>query len=151
MNGYSGSRFCTSSMIVGFALALVLALPSMVDAAPASAGAAPAPEGGGGYPEILRPSTRKMFATFWLGAAAGVSGVGSQMKLGQEFGWHWSGDATGGAIGGYLHESFGSGFTAIQLGPKFWWDFAIMDGLGLYISPSASIGVAIAPEAPALI
>jgi hypothetical protein len=141
----SRNRFVGLNVVAGLVLALVLAMPADVNAAPAGEGAAPPPAAGpGGYPDILRPSTRSMFGTFWLGGTFGLNAGGSVFKMGQEFGWHWSGDFTGGAIGAYLHESFAGGAAAVQLGPKFWWDFQIMDGLGLYISPSVAIGIAIA-------
>ena len=86
------------------------------------------------------------FATVQIGPALEVAGDwGTQLKIGQDFGYHVSGGTTGFAIGGSLEESFGnctdaSGVScfSFQIGPKAWWDFRPFE-LPLYIAPSIRV------------
>jgi hypothetical protein len=91
-------------------------------------------------PPILRPGTRPMWASGAFGPAINLSDAWGQFKLTQTFGYHFSGTAAGPAIAIDLQESFGQHLTTFELVPNFVWDIAIVDGLGLYLSPSAGLG-----------
>ncbi len=96
-------------------------------------------------PPILRPATHPMFATFGFGPAIGLTTYAStQMKIEQSFGWHFGGTGAGPAIGVHLGESFGTGYFAFTLGPRFWYDIQPMADMGLYITPFAQLGFAVA-------
>jgi hypothetical protein len=102
---------------------------------------------GGGGPSPVRPGTHPMWASFALGPAIDIHEYVTQFKLIQTFGYHFSGTAEGPAVALDLQESFGGGphgvsVTTIELGPKFVWDFSIVQGLGLYLTPSALLGYA---------
>jgi hypothetical protein len=93
-------------------------------------------------PPLLQQGTRPMWATLGLGGAFNLRGGGGHaFKLIETFGYHFSGNGTGPAIGGDLQEAFGEGgFYNITIGPKFVWDFAIVQNLALFLSPSALLG-----------
>jgi len=96
-------------------------------------------------PPILRPGTRPMWASGGFGpgiSLEGAWGYGSQFKLVQTFGYHFSGTAVGPAIAIDLQESFGYGAVLFELVPNFVWDIQIIDGLGLYLSPGGGLGFA---------
>jgi len=95
-------------------------------------------------PETLRPGTKPWFFHAGVGGAFNLDGVGSQTKFVQELGIHFSGDASGPALGVALAESVGSGFFVFQPGAKFWWDIQIIDDLGLYVAPFVKVGAAFA-------
>ena len=91
--------------------------------------------------DILRPGTRPMWAALTLGPTIGVSNFQvTQFKLEQEFGYHFSGDSSGPALGVNIGESFGSGFTVVEPGIKFWWDIPLSDEIAIYLSPNAKVG-----------
>jgi len=99
-------------------------------------------------PSVLRAGSRPMFASFHLGPAIELTGDwGSQLKIGQEFGYHFSGRFEGPALGISVEESFtnctaasGVDCVSVELGPKLWWDFALVPGLGLYLTPMVRLG-----------
>ena len=106
-----------------------------------------AEEANAGIPDILRRGTRRM----WVGGAFGPAFLVSyggyatgyscnQFKLKGTFGYHFKKMAEGPAIAVDLAPSFGCGYTALEVMPKFVWDIPIIDGLGLYLSPQAGIG-----------
>jgi hypothetical protein len=89
---------------------------------------------------LVDDGTRPMWAALQLGPAFNLDpGFGAFFKLEQEFGYHFSGDNEGPALGGMLAESFGFGAFALQVGPKFWWDIKISD-MAIYITPHAMLG-----------
>lgn len=94
--------------------------------------------------DMLKPSSRPMFATFSIAPALKLSNSITQVKLAQTFGYHLSGDGTGLAFGGEIQESFGSSVFVLQVGPKAWYDIPIAEDLGIYIAPTAMIGLAYA-------
>ena len=83
------------------------------------------------------------FLIVQVGPALEVAGDwGTQVKLGQDFGYHFSGGNTGFALGASIEESFGNCTEAdgvscisLQAGPKAWWTFQIAD-LPLFVAPS---------------
>jgi hypothetical protein len=99
-------------------------------------------------PSVLRASTRPMFASFHLGPAIEITGDwGSQLKIGQEFGYHFSGRFEGPALGLSVEESFTNctpvsdvSCVSFEVGPKFWWDFALVPGMGIYLAPMVRLG-----------
>ena len=93
-------------------------------------------------PPMLRSGTHPMWASMSMGPAINVKDSATQFKLIQTFGYHFQGNAAGPALAFDLQEAFGNGFTTIELGPKFVWDFPIVQSLGLYLSPSAMLGYA---------
>jgi hypothetical protein len=97
--------------------------------------------------DVLAPGTHPMFVdagfgpSIFMGAASdGGSAEGgfTQFKLWQEVGYHFSGDASGPAIGFNIEEAFVEN-VRIQPGAKFWYDIPITD-FGLYVTPSAKLG-----------
>jgi hypothetical protein len=84
------------------------------------------------------------FATVQLGPALEVAGDwGTQLKIGQDFGYHFSGGSTGVALGVSLEESFGNcteadgaSCVSFQVGPKIWWDFQPIADLPLFFGPT---------------
>ena len=91
--------------------------------------------------DLVEPSTNPMWASLSLGPAIGVANFPTtQFKLTQEFGYHFSGEGEGPALGLSIGESFGDGVFVFQPGPKFWWDIQIMDDLGIYVTPQAQVG-----------
>lgn len=93
-------------------------------------------------PEILQPGQRAFWGAMYLGPAIGANASFTQFKLIQTFGWHFFGESYGPAIAVELQESFGGGGVAIEVLPKFVWDFQIIKNLGLYLSPGVGVGVA---------
>ncbi len=91
-------------------------------------------------PTVLRPGTHPWYAGLDLGGAIGIHNSESQFKLGEFIGYHFSGKASGPALGFEIQEAFGGGVTTLELGPKFLWDIPIVRNLGLYLTPSAMIG-----------
>jgi hypothetical protein len=96
---------------------------------------------------LLRPTTHALFATFHVGPAMEVAGDwGTQLKIGQDLGWHIDGTSSGLALGLSLEESFGNctegqgaSCFSFQAGPKLWYDVQILDDLPLYIAPTARL------------
>ncbi|HEY8379428.1 MAG TPA: hypothetical protein VIK91_23210 [Nannocystis sp.] len=132
-------------------------------------GAALAPaEAEAAVPKVLRPGTRPMQFLFGLGPAWGIGGSAyywgyyrgdgcpgpaycpyygprgfgafGAFKLTQEFNGHFSGNASGPALGVLLNEEFNGGYFGFVVAPKFTYDIQPKRDLGLYISPNVSVG-----------
>jgi len=84
-----------------------------------------------------------MFAQFNFGPSIGIDPGGTQFKIAQEFGYHFSGHGAGPALGASLEEAFGSGLGALPDRPKFWWDFQPVDGWACTSRPRRKIGYAL--------
>lgn len=123
---------------VRFALLAALALGAAGALAPDTARA--------DAPEALRPGTNPWFFDAGFGWANNLEDLGGQFKLVQEIGYHFSGNASGPAIGAAISESMGNGFFTFAAGFKFWWDIQIVQDLGLYVSPFAVAGFAVATQ-----
>lgn len=93
-------------------------------------------------PDWMKPTSRKMFATFGFGPASALSDFATQFKMELTYGYHLQGGATGPALGGVLAPSFGDGVTGFALGGRAWWDFQFWKDLGVYIAPFAQLGFA---------
>ncbi len=101
-------------------------------------------------PQILRPSTRPMFFTggvgpvFWgLNHSSRYSrGLYTRFKTGLDFGYHFSGDGEGPAIGASLEQEF-IDFYFFNPAFKFWYDIEIAD-MAIYVAPLAKAGYALA-------
>jgi hypothetical protein len=118
-------------------------------------------------PRALRPGTRPMQFLFGFGPSFGIGGsrwfygdcygpgngcggnnyyyggygrYGGAFKLSQEFNYHFSGNASGPAIGVLLNEEFRGPYFGFTIAPKFTYDIQPKRDLGLYISPSISFG-----------
>ena len=115
-------------------------------------------------PRVLRPGTRPMQFLFGFGPAWGVGGANyyynashygcggvpgcrygafgyyGAFKLTQEFNGHFSGNASGPALGVLLNENFGYQHFGFVIAPKFTYDIQPKRDLGLYISPNVSLG-----------
>lgn len=115
-------------------------------------------------PRVLRPGTRPMQFLFGFGPAWGIGGANyyynagyygcggvpgcrygafgyyGSFKLTQEFNGHFSGNASGPALGVLLNESFGYQHFDFVIAPKFTYDIQPKRDLGLYISPNVSLG-----------
>lgn len=118
-------------------------------------------------PRVLRPGTRPMQFLFGLGPSWGIGGSSyyygpgfygpgcgapgfpcryggfgywGAFKLTQEFNGHFSGNASGPALGILLNEEFGYQRFGFVIAPKFTYDIQPKKDLGLYISPNVSLG-----------
>ncbi|MCY0992384.1 hypothetical protein OV203_34920 [Nannocystis sp. ILAH1] len=118
-------------------------------------------------PRVLRPGTRPMQFLFGLGPSWGIGGSShyydagyygpgcgapgfpcryggfgywGSFKLTQEFSGHFSGNASGPALGVLLNEEFGYRRFGFVIAPKFTYDIQVKRDLGLYISPNVSLG-----------
>lgn len=111
-------------------------------------------------PKILREGTRPMAFLLGLGPSWGVGGshwvygnnycanglcgwggrYGGTFKVTQEFMGHFSGNASGPALGVILNQTFTGPYFGFNIAPKFTYDIRVKQGLGLYISPSVSLG-----------
>ncbi|MCC6527793.1 MAG: hypothetical protein IT373_34425 [Polyangiaceae bacterium] len=103
--------------------------------------------------DALTPGTRPMFLDVGLGPTLfmGASGGGGSIraddgfprgKLQLEFGYHFSGDSSGPALGPNIEVSFGApprDVTGVEPGLKFWYDIQIGD-VAFYLTPSAKLG-----------
>lgn len=122
----------------------------------------------GGVPRVLRPGTRPMQFLFGFGPAWGIGGSAyyyggaywdgycgpgngnncfrrgwggyGAFKLTQEFNGHFSGNASGPALGVLLNQEFSGGYFGFSIAPKFTYDIQPKRDLGLYISPNISFG-----------
>lgn len=61
-------------------------------------------------------------------------------KITQEFMGHFSGDASGAALGILMNQEFAGGYFGLNIAPKFTYDIQPKKDLALYISPSFSLG-----------
>ncbi len=104
-------------------------------------------------PKILRPSTRPMFFTGGVGPVFwGLNrsttnfnrgrGLYTRFKLGLDWGYHFSGDGEGPAIGASLEQEF-IDFYFFNPAFKFWYDIEIAD-MAIYVAPLAKAGYALA-------
>ena len=120
-------------------------------------------------PRVLREGTRPMAFLLGLGPSWGVGGsrwvygdnycaggfcgwggrYGGNFKLTQEFMGHFSGDASGPALGVILNQTFSGPYFGFNIAPKFTYDIRVKQGLGLYISPSVSLGYGLVHYRPA--
>jgi hypothetical protein len=100
-------------------------------------------------PILRRPTGKPMWFMGSIGPAFWLEGGGTAGKLPLQFGYHFTGHAWGPAIavdlvpifwGGSFGRSTGGG--GIEVLPKFVWDIPIVDGLGLFLSPSIGAGFA---------
>ncbi|MBL9099661.1 MAG: hypothetical protein JNL82_01820 [Myxococcales bacterium] len=124
-----------------------------------------APTAEAAVPRVLRPGTRPMQFLFGFGPSFGIGGsrwvygycygngncdgryyyggygrYGGAFKLSQEFNYHFSGNASGPALGVLLNEEFSGPYFGFNIAPKFTYDIQPKRDLGLYISPSVSFG-----------
>ncbi len=115
-------------------------------------------------PRVLRPGTRPMAFLLGIGPSWGIGGPRygydgfngcnggnpycrggfyggfSAFKVTQEFMGHFSGNASGAALGILLNEEFSGPYVGLNIAPKFTYDIQVRRDLGLYISPSFSLG-----------
>lgn len=113
-------------------------------------------------PRVLREGTRPMAFLLGLGPSWGVGGSrwfygdgnpygcaggfcggrygGGSFKITQEFMGHFSGNASGAALGVIVNQTFTGPYFGFNIAPKFTYDIRVKQGLGLYISPSVSLG-----------
>lgn len=108
-------------------------------------------------PRILRPGTRPWVFIGGLGFSGAVFGDWGtsryyrgnwrselhRFKLMEDIGGHFSGDASGPALGASFEQSFNEHYFMFEAGPKFWWDIQPVKDLGLYIAPEVRIGPAV--------
>jgi tetratricopeptide (TPR) repeat protein len=128
-------------------------------------------------PPVLRPGTRPFSAAVAFGGSLSLMGslegttqdyAGNLLEvkgsyphlttLLQEFGYHFSGKASGFALGVMLKEAFGSAAEVVnsswivtfpevscflfEVGPKLWWDIPLSSKKALYLSPMLVAGYA---------
>ncbi len=120
----------------------------------------------GAVPRVLRPGTRPLAFLFGLGPSWGIGGSYKYgyydgyncnranpyrghrgryggygaFKLTQEFMGHFSGNASGAALGVIVNQEFAGQYFGLNIAPKFTYDIQPKRDLGLYISPSFSVG-----------
>lgn len=84
--------------------------------------------------DVVRPSTRPMWAALDLGPSIATLACGSggcasgsfaQFKLTQEFGYHVNGSGDGFAIGAAVSEALGDGLFRFQPGLRMWGDISL--------------------------
>lgn len=68
----------------------------------------------------------------------------TRAKLAVDFGYHFSGEFEGPAIGATIEQTFSENFYVFNPGFKFWWDIQPVDDYGIYIAPFAKAGYALA-------
>jgi hypothetical protein len=85
---------------------------------------------------------RPFFAQAGFGAGIGITNVKSQAKLSLLFGYHFMGRFSGPALALDFQVGFGSDFTSIEIGPRFFWNIPLAPHLGLYLAPTAMLGYA---------
>lgn len=118
-----------------------------------------------GVPRVLRPGTRPLAFLLGLGPSWGIrnnyrygydgfNGCGpgnpycgggwygghGAFKITQEFMGHFSGNASGAALGILMNQEFSGAYFGLNIAPKFTYDIQVKRDLGLYISPSFSLG-----------
>lgn len=98
--------------------------------------------------DIIPESTRPMFFTvgvgptfYGLGARGDLRGEHGQ--IGFDFGYHFSGDGEGPAIGASIEQSYDGFYFMFNPAFKFWYDIQIVDDLGIYVAPLAKAGYAL--------
>ena len=104
-------------------------------------------------PKILEPNTHPWFVTGGVGVSHsfnacsvnGCNSFGFQMfKFSPEFGYHFSGNFEGPALGAGFDVSaggtFGVSVVRFEPGVKFWWDIPIIDDLGVTVAPFGKAG-----------
>ncbi len=106
--------------------------------------------------DLLPPGTRPMWFALGVGPsfyglnrgggrfARGRGGFGThgRGKLMFDFGYHFSGDSEGPAIGATLEQTIDGSFYVFNPGFKFWYDIQITD-YAIYITPQAKVGYAL--------
>jgi hypothetical protein len=106
-------------------------------------------------PQILRPGTRPWEADFGFGPSFIAYNNyhhydhsywhdrrgDFQFKMMQQIGYHFSGDASGPAIGLVVEEGFVRTFR-FEVGAKFWWDIQLVDDMAIYLYPEGKVGFA---------
>ena len=151
-------RLPRSSRALTLTASLCAAVVGTALAAPTEAQAA--------IPRVLREGTRPMAFLLGLGPSWGVGGsrwyygdynngrgygwgrYGGNFKLTQEFMGHFSGNASGPALGVILNETFNGPYFGFAIAPKFTYDIRVKQGLGLYVSPSVSLGYSLTHYRP---
>ena len=98
--------------------------------------------------DVLRPGTRPMFfagaiGPTFFGLNRTIRTSRTRGKLALDFGYHFSGDFEGPAIGATIEQTFDNHFYVFNPGFKFWWDIQPADDYGIYIAPFAKAGYAI--------
>jgi hypothetical protein len=143
-----------------------LTLAATLGATALAAQVATTSEAQAGVPKVLREGTRPMAFMLGLGPSWGIGGsrwyygggpdgyygpggygwggrYGGSFKLTQEFLGHFSGNASGAALGVIVNQTFSGPYFGFAIAPKFTYDIRVKPGLGLYISPSISLGYAL--------
>ncbi len=116
-------------------------LPPHLDASRSSGGSADAEE-------LLRPGTRPMFFNiafgpvfFALNRSNRNTGFNrSRGKLAFDFGYHFSGEFDGPAIGATIEQTIDGDFYTFHPGFKFWWDIQVVEEYEIDVTPFADVG-----------
>ncbi len=91
-------------------------------------------------PFFLRPGTHRWWASAGMGVSGRLKELNSQLALDQSVGFHFRPGPTGPAVGVSMQESVGGDYFTLEILPRFFWDFELVDGLGLYLSPGVGLG-----------
>lgn len=101
--------------------------------------------------ELLRPGTRPMFFNlafgptfFAVNSENRFGGRGrlnrSRGKLAFDFGYHFSGEFDGPAIGATIEQTIDDNLYTFHPGFKFWWDIQVVEEYEIDITPFADVG-----------
>ena len=91
-------------------------------------------------PPLLTESTKPGFFQFEMGPAISLHKFATQFKMAMAGGYHLFGTGDGPALGASMQFGFSDGYFSTAVGPRFWWDIQVVDGLGLYLTPVAQVG-----------
>jgi hypothetical protein len=162
-----GSRFMRPLALSTLSFALLAGSAHAQDYPPANPQPTPVPpsddddddggdddddDDGGSKSDLLTPSTRPHFFVGAIGpsfygindaerAPGFRAGVFYRGKLALDYGYHFSGDGEGAAIGVTIEQSFDSNFYVFNPGFKFWYDIMIAD-MAIYVAPFFKAGYA---------
>lgn len=154
---------------LALALAALLGSPSRAAAEPAADGEADAEANTAGAASTptstsLPPLRRPLTLLFGVGPSIGINpnpcyggyfywdplwhsgyyglGCGGALKASQDLAYHFSGNATGPAIGVVVQEEFliGGAYFGLAVAPKLSWDIQLLRGRGVYLTPSLAVG-----------
>lgn len=126
----TGARFRRRRSRLGTAMALAVALVTVGSAGPSSAE----------IPPLVAESTHPGFFQFEMGPAISLHKFATQFKMAMAGGYHLFGTGDGPALGASMQFGFSDGYFSTAVGPRFWWDIQVVDGLGLYLTPVAQVG-----------
>lgn len=132
-----------------------VALAALASALPIADGHAAEPPAAPAHDAVeqdsgIGPSTRPMWLALGFGPNVGIGSCVrhlcnleqsyTQFKISEDFGYHVGGGGDGFAIGANLQQAFGNDVYRVSGGFRMWWDVAVSDDLGFYVTPMLHLG-----------